>query len=1451
MSALLLYITGLLYGILMPYTSAQLQEIRNGLWEENNVTHIYYQFNLQSALSWKEAQTACQDQGGDLLSITSLDEHNYISEKLGNADTMLWIGLNQLDGSLGWQWSDGAALAFVYSRINFPPWYHERGHCGTYHAGEEHKWKSSGCEQELPYACKKYLKPRQHELYENWKYYPIQCESGWIPYNQRCTKLLKEESSWSAASGACRIVEGELMSVNSLADVEFLFHLLNDENISEAWIGLSSELRAPLVFQWSDNSAVTFTSWQRNEPDISLESTDLCVSAQRDDGNWKVRPCSRKLFYVCKKPGVSETVENTNEEKCAQDWVRHGNYCYGTVLQDRTFLQVVGDSGCPPAIITNRFEQAFLNSLISSKIIPVDSYFWIALQDINKTGEYSWLVHGSEYRDVSFTNWDTEEPSHNEGCVALSTGLHKGRWKVKDCEGFSAKSLCKKPLRDDMELHVNPDKGNTDKECHPSWESHRHYCYKVFHGEKLARKRTWQEAEDLCQDLGAHLVSLSNVEEKKFVEDLLFTMFNGDAKRKFWIGFNKRSPSSKESWEWSDGSPVVTSLWRDVYPKDTMKNCAAYTADKWLMPIYCNEQEEWICKIPKGVAPKVPDWLFEDIPWYFFQGNDYSFITVNADFDVAQHVCYMKGSTLTSVHSEAEQAFLYRKIKQMSTSNMRWWIGLEKKEDGVLSWRDESSLIYSNWKTDPQGNNSSTMKDRQCAYMDSNTGLWSYTHCQSEHLSICKADAIMKIENHYPPVVNDHYYQAMENCPGHWLYYGNKYILVCGDKTMDWYAASNFCREYGGDLATVTNEIEQAFIVMQLLLWPEGFWLGLTDTDYELWENGSVQTYNNWTPTRHSHNGENDQHQLCALIAANYNGHQTGKWYLEKCSARYGFICEKRQDSPTPGINITDMFPVSETMMYGHKTYRIISGHMSWHDASTACQQYGDNLVSITDESHQAFVTILVHRLGYSHWIGSYSANARDDFKWIDGSLSLFASWADDESPSNESCVYIDTSGYWRAEDCDTPLKGALCLPSTGSKILTVETEEEDKFIHASTLSSLQSIWLNRMTFHDGIQTSNFDPFDTDPYTNQETQKKQTRSSTEYPNQKPRSFRECKVKAKSVSKQISSKPTKVAKNTATQQICTELRNLTSIQTSDYDPFDPFDTDPYTSIQTSHFDTDPYTNQETQKKETRSSTEYPTQKPRSFRECKVKAKSVSKQISSKPTKVTKNTATQQICTELRNLTSVRTPYFDTDTYTNQETQKKQTRSSTEYPNQKPRSFRECKVKAKSVSKQISSKLTKVTKNTATQQICTELRNLTSVRTPYFDTDTYTNQETQKKQTRSSTEYPNQKPRSFRECKVKAKSVSKQISSKLTKVTKNTATQQICTELRNLTRTNHFLIPTVVLSIVAVSILLIVLLIRKRFLARPNLQRLSCTQARSEPQDEELCISIADLDSSSSL
>lgn len=48
-------------------------------WTKNTLTGMYYQVNKESALTWYQARKSCQQQGGDLASITEIHEQTQIS----------------------------------------------------------------------------------------------------------------------------------------------------------------------------------------------------------------------------------------------------------------------------------------------------------------------------------------------------------------------------------------------------------------------------------------------------------------------------------------------------------------------------------------------------------------------------------------------------------------------------------------------------------------------------------------------------------------------------------------------------------------------------------------------------------------------------------------------------------------------------------------------------------------------------------------------------------------------------------------------------------------------------------------------------------------------------------------------------------------------------------------------------------------------------------------------------------------------------------------------------------------------------------------------------------------------------------------------------------------------------------------------------------------------------
>ncbi|XP_062043233.1 secretory phospholipase A2 receptor [Lepus europaeus] len=1008
----------------------------DAVWEKDLNSHICYQFNLLSSLSWSEAHSSCQMHGGALLSIVDEAEENFIRKQVSGEAVELWTGLNQLDVNAGWQWSDGTPLSYLNwsPEINFEPFVEY--HCGTFNSFMPRAWRSRNCESTLPYICKKYLNHVDDEIVEKdaWKYYATDCEPGWDPYHRNCYKLQKEEKTWNEALHSCLSSNSTLIDIGSLAEVEFLVTLLGSENASETWIGLSSNT-FPVSFKWSNGSSVIFTNWHTLEPQIFPNRSQLCVSAEQSEGHWKVTDCEETHFYVCKKPGH---VLSDAESECQEGWERHGGFCYKIDTVLRSFDHASSGYYCPPALVTiaNRFEQAFITSLISSVVNMKDSYFWIALQDQNDTGEYTWKTAGQKSEPVQYTHWNAHQPRSSGGCVAIRGRNPIGRWEVKDCEHFKAMSVCKQPVetREKMEHEerwpFHP--------CYLDWESQPGLasCFKVFHSEKVLMKRTWREAEAFCEEFGAHLASFAHIEEENFVNELLHSKFNRSEERQFWIGFTKRNPLNAGSWEWSDGTPVISSfLDNNNYFGEDTRNCAVYKANKTLLPLHCGSKREWICKIPRDVRPKIPSWYQYDAPWLFYHDAEYLFYPHSSEWSSFEFVCGWLRSDILTIHSAHEQEFIHSKIKALSKYGANWWIGLqEETANDELRWRDGTPVIYQNW--DKERDRFMNNQSQRCAFISSITGLWDREECSVSMPSICKRKTFWVIEKEKDTP------KQHGTCPKGWLYFDYKCLLVNVPKDpsnwKNWTQARDFCVDEGGTLVAIESEVEQAFITMNLVGQTTDVWIGLQNDDYEKWLNGNPVAYSNWSPSDiiniPSYNTTADQKPipLCALLSNNPNYHFTGKWYFEDCGKEgYGFVCEKIQDSSGHEVNTSVMDPIPNTLEYQNRTYKIINANMTWYEAIKSCLMHGAKLVGIKDQYHQSFLTVILSRLGHAHWIGLFTIDDGLHFSWMDGTKSSFTFWKDEDSPFLGDCVYADTSGRWHSTDCESFLQGAICRVPT------------------------------------------------------------------------------------------------------------------------------------------------------------------------------------------------------------------------------------------------------------------------------------------------------------------------------------------------------------------------------------------------------------------------------------
>lgn len=167
--------------------------------------------------------------------------------------------------------------------------------------------------------------------------------------------------------------------------------------------------------------------------------------------------------------------------------------------------------------LNGRFEQAFVNSLLSASGANSSLYYWIGLMSTDDDGAYLWDHNTDPLEPLTYTNWNKHQPGSmlsqvcsseintvvvfgvtsfhvyksspflflipvsGSGCVVMSGGPALGRWEVKNCRTFKALSLCKQSVYNDNDFQLPKHFSDPNAPCPPGWESHSELllCFKV------------------------------------------------------------------------------------------------------------------------------------------------------------------------------------------------------------------------------------------------------------------------------------------------------------------------------------------------------------------------------------------------------------------------------------------------------------------------------------------------------------------------------------------------------------------------------------------------------------------------------------------------------------------------------------------------------------------------------------------------------------------------------------------------------------------------------------------------------------------------------------------------------------------------------------------------------------------------------------------------------------
>ncbi|XP_049454403.1 macrophage mannose receptor 1b [Epinephelus fuscoguttatus] len=979
-------------------------------WAKNLVTGAYYQLNTQSVLTWDQAKTSCQQQGASLLSVIDPNEQAFVSALLGSGKHKLWIG-TILDPEHGWQWSDRKPFRYLRWSSGHP--LPNPGHnCAFLDSAGQHTWQSSTCGKKLGYICyKDGALPAPPQIEQGF------CSAPWIPYNGHCFQLLRTPQTWSGAQKACRKEEGDLVSIRNVEDQSFVISQLGFASTDELWIGLN-DIKTEGLFDWSDHSTVSFTSWEFGKPAVSTDSDD-CVLIRGENGNWADRLCDEKHGFICmKQSGTEATGEEVDlDHGCKAGWKRHGSYCYFVGTETKTFDEAKEDckaSDSYLADVSNGVDNAFLASLVG---LRPEKYFWLGLSNQRDIDQFVWT--NTDF--VKFTHWNSEMPGFQQGCVAMATGVLAGLWDLLPCTN-KEKYICKH-LAEGAVVTVPPPT-QTPPKCEEGWVrvGTRSVCAKFFTGPR-ADEKTWFEARDYCRAIGGDLLSIHSTAE-------LLVGRHGKA----WIGLRMADPDT--GYTWTDGSPLNFQHWQEGEPNNhnNDESCAEFRMYHWdergsWNDVNCESFNDWLCQIRAGVTPRPPpnntavDFNTTADGWLVWRGNQYYIKRQTMPFENAREYCQRRHGDLVSISSRDENTFLW---KQISRSYSSYYVGMQVDLDGSFWWLDGSPVGLQKWDEDQPDTNSF---HENCVMMTYYMGFWRTCNCGQEHQFICKRSISAPVNTTAAPPP-----PPKGGCPLKWSKFDSKCYSIVINRRVTWEDARRQCITMGGNLVSIPSRRVQAFLITVMAeVSTTDLWIGLNGLKQDgfYWTDGKARRYTNWGYSKYRrrpgtfYQRWNEEH--CVVMTSNPTL-GTGKWIVKSCNDTNGFVCLRDLDpniQPQPDPAVSNIY-----VTLANDSIKVVTKNLTWDDAKKQCESEKANLASLRNEWTQAYVELLAMNLKTPLWIGLNKQQTGGYFRYVDGWHLNAAGWGEGEPSRDKPCVYLDVDGKWKTAFCNQTMN-SVCMQTT------------------------------------------------------------------------------------------------------------------------------------------------------------------------------------------------------------------------------------------------------------------------------------------------------------------------------------------------------------------------------------------------------------------------------------
>ncbi|XP_030611904.1 macrophage mannose receptor 1 [Archocentrus centrarchus] len=867
-----------------------------------------------------------------------------------------------------------------------------------------------------------------------WGFCPNRASSNWITdpvtgvqYQLNAQSVL----TWYQARKSCQQQGADLLSIVELHEQAYIAGLANHLG-SSLWIGLNS-LDFDSGWQWSNGNPFRYLNWAPGHPSSDPGLNCATLNAAKAS-KWESSTCTKKLGYICRKGNSTSLPPPPIKQPgfCPSHWVHYAGNCYyleRSTKMWRDALAACHKEGGDLASIHNIEEQSFIIS--QSGYLRTD-VLWIGLNDQRNQMLFEW----SDHSPVTFTQWQSDEPSHltnfQEDCVLIQG--KDGKWADHMCEKMHG-YICKKKA---STKPLEGTKAEVNSGCKLGSIRFASYCYNIG-----AEKKTFEEAKRACSEAGANLVDVADRYENAFLVSLVGLR----PEKYFWTGFS--NTEDRDTFKWTTGRKVTFTHFNVGMP-DRKQGCVAMTtgifAGLWDV-VSCSNKEKYICKKsaegvqtttapPTTPAPRcAPGWtpLATANKCYkiYIKSQEHK-----KTWFEARDFCRAIGGDLISLHNNEETRQL-----QVDPS-ARVWIGFGLQGiNGGFVWSDGSPSDFEKWSYGEPNNHND---NEHCTEMDG--WRWNDRHCEAYNNWICQ---LRKGATPQPePVVAVQEYNTTDD--GWLIYNDTQYYINMNKQSME--AARDYCKKNFGELAVITGESERKFLWKQISRGTEGqYYIGmLVNLDKSFsWLDGTPITYTAWEHNEPNF-ANNDEHCVTMYQSMGY-------WNDINCGFEFPSICKRSSSF----INTT-MAPTTvpkggcapEWLAFQGKCYKFVVGDdKNWHDARTYCINQGGNLLSVISEKEQAFLTTQMLNYKKDFWIGMNDVNWDMHFVWTDGKSISYTNWGLGEPASappgryfHESydCVIMVGSitkktGYWKVDDCASN-QGFICKRNIDSQIAVKPT---------------------------------------------------------------------------------------------------------------------------------------------------------------------------------------------------------------------------------------------------------------------------------------------------------------------------------------------------------------------------------------------------------------------------